>query len=340
MSHITGLEVVYCDENGFKEHAWQDNVLGVIQYGLHDNIQNESEYLPKMFVKTSVVGAPEYYELWLIDKKVTYSRSGNFVIGFDNENLFGCCSYSTSCDLSLSELAESIYDEALTLTTKHNYPYLYRAWNYIPNISEKDCSGDTRYEAFNLGRHCAFDKKHKEGTIFKYPASTAVGSISNNMCMCFLSSAKKKYVPIENPRQIAAYNYRPQYGIRPPVFSRAVYIEHDNSDFSIFVSGTASIVRSESVYPANIEKQCNETLYNIRALISEENLHKHGIHQSCTLSDIRTLKVYLKDKKDAPIVRVILEEKLSTNIQTAYVQADLCRSDLLVEIEGILSGKS
>ena len=89
----------------------------------------------------------------------------------------------------------------------------------------------------------------------------------------------------------------------------------------IFVSGTAAIVGEESVAPDNIGVQTRTTIDNIAALVGPSRLSN--------------LRAYVKRRTDLPAVRDICEAAFGS-IPAVYVQADVCRDDLLVELEGTL----
>jgi enamine deaminase RidA (YjgF/YER057c/UK114 family) len=103
----------------------------------------------------------------------------------------------------------------------------------------------------------------------------------------------------------------------------------------IFISGTASITAAETRHLGDAAAQAGETLDNIAALISEENLARHGLPGlGTTLAGMGLARVYIKRKEDYSRVRAICEERLG-ELPTIYAVADVCRPDLLVEIEGM-----
>ena len=104
---------------------------------------------------------------------------------------------------------------------------------------------------------------------------------------------------------------------------------------TIFISGTASITGSETRHVGNAGLQTDETLNNIAALISEENLGRHGLPGLGTsLDSLGLVRVYIKRQEDYTQVRAVCEKRLG-ELPTIYAMADVCRPELLVEIEGI-----
>jgi enamine deaminase RidA (YjgF/YER057c/UK114 family) len=141
-------------------------------------------------------------------------------------------------------------------------------------------------------------------------------------------------VPLENPRQTAAYRYGARYSPQSPKFSRAMTVTCGPYAM-IFVSGTASITASETRHDGDAAAQTRETLDNIAALIAEENLARHGLPgRGTTLDGIGLARVYVKRMNDYERVRAVCEERLG-ELPTVYAVADVCRPDLLVEIEGM-----
>jgi hypothetical protein len=79
--------------------------------------------------------------------------------------------------------------------------------------------------------------------------------------------------------------------------------------------------------------QTKKTIENIEYLVSKENLVRFG----CKPYDLKyvTLQVFIKHAEDYAEVRSVVEEAYP-NTSIIYSLADVCRSELLVEIEGIL----
>jgi enamine deaminase RidA (YjgF/YER057c/UK114 family) len=102
-----------------------------------------------------------------------------------------------------------------------------------------------------------------------------------------------------------------------------------------FISGTASITDSETRWIGDVEKQTHQTLDNIEALIGGANFKRHGWPGfGAKLADLAHLRVYIKYPQDYERTRAVCEERLGL-IPTVYAVGDVCRDDLLVEIEGV-----
>jgi enamine deaminase RidA (YjgF/YER057c/UK114 family) len=141
-------------------------------------------------------------------------------------------------------------------------------------------------------------------------------------------------LPLENPQQIPAYSYHPKYSPQSPKFSRALALLRPGYAVT-WISGTASIVDSESRHLEDIEGQTQQTIDNIERLIAPENFVAHGVAGAgAMLKDLAKVRIYIKRHSDYAKCKAICEQRFGT-IPAIYAVADVCRPELLVEIEGI-----
>lgn len=134
---------------------------------------------------------------------------------------------------------------------------------------------------------------------------------------------------IENPRQTSAYRYPPKFGIHSPSFSRACVLS-ESAGTNLFVSGTASIVGHETIHHGDVSAQTRETLANLDALLEEAN---RVVGASRYSLDGLKFKVYVRRPRDLDAIQSALAASLRTAAPILYLQADVCREELLVEIE-------
>ncbi|MDR1994061.1 Rid family hydrolase, partial [Azonexus sp.] len=118
-----------------------------------------------------------------------------------------------------------------------------------------------------------------------------------------------------------------------PTFSRAALAQLPGQEL-LFISGTASIVGHETLHIGDVAGQTRETLTNIAALLAAAN--QQARTTPYTLGEL-SLRIYIRHAADYPCVRAIVEEQIGRVSPVIYVQADICRSDLLVEIEALAS---
>lgn len=236
----------------------------------------------------------------------------------------------------LQQATEDAYRRIFRLLEAQGYPHLWRIWNYLADINALS-HGLERYRQFNIGRQEAFvgSGRVAEGNV---PAACALGVRSGPLTIAFLAG-RSAALPIENPRQVSAYRYPSQYGPRSPVFSRAAIARLPGQEL-LLISGTASIVGHRTLHEGDAEGQTRETLANIEALLTEAG--KVSTTLPYTLSELN-YRAYVRHAGDFPAVRRIVAAAVGPAAAVVYVQADICRSDLLVEIEATAShgtGKS
>ena len=215
-----------------------------------------------------------------------------------------------------------------------------RTWWYLGDITG-DEGGVERYQELNRARAEAFaDIKFGGHNLSGYPASTGIGmnpGAGTTLTTMALQTERKdvRLVPLENPRQTPAYDYARRYSQLSPRFSRAMALVTPDH-ITTWLSGTASIVQSEVCHPDDVVAQTEETLDNIRALITAENFARHGIAGAgATLRDLAKVRVYVKRAEDFAACRAVCARRLGP-VPALYLQAEVCRPELLVEIEGVM----
>jgi len=271
-------------------------------------------------------------EVWLSPGPVVFEQVGPLKMAYDGKTLFGTLSLPDTDDV-LHDITQEAYRSIFQNTERLGYPNLFRMWNYLPHINEMDNSGLERYKAFCRGRARAFFSDRTFGETF-LPAGTGVGSRSGGLDLAFMASVEKIQVNLENPVQVPAYHYPPQYGPRSPSFARGTWVHRAKDAGEFYVSGTASIIGHETLHQDDITLQCETSLKNIERLISSENLLRYELDQNLTLRDLNSIRIYIRRHEDYPVVKRICEAHFNPAASVVYLGADICRTDLLVEIEG------
>nr|WP_241022257.1 endoribonuclease L-PSP [Burkholderia sp. Ac-20353] len=217
-------------------------------------------------------------------------------------------------------------------------PHPLRIWNTVPAINAEQF-GIERYRQFNVGRQRAFDACRRALT-GGVPAACALGSVvpvagdglpAAPLAIHFLAS-RTPADAVENPRQVSAYHYPAQYGPRAPTFARAAAWTDAAATPVLFVSGTASIVGHRTVHHGDVVAQTRETIANLAAVLEQAARQGHG---PFSLADLN-YRVYVRDAGDAAALAAIdrvLRDAAGPDVRPLYVHADVCRDDLLVEIE-------
>ncbi len=225
--------------------------------------------------------------------------------------LFGSFAIETAKELE--QTARETYAGLIEHTRAAGYPYFVRMWNYVGDINEHD-DGQERYQLFCAGRHDAFVAAGYHHDV-DLPAASAVGMRGRGLVSYFLA-AREPGVQVENPRQVAAYRYPPEYGVKSPSFSRAT-IWKDR----VFVSGTSSVLGHATVHNGDVMAQLDETLLNIETVLAQTGR---------TLENVISAKTYIRRSADYDRIASKLDGLLPSNL---YLEADICRADLLLEIE-------
>jgi enamine deaminase RidA (YjgF/YER057c/UK114 family) len=270
-----------------------------------------------------LAAAGELCEIWRTGERLESGQRSRVHYRRGEDILFGCICLPESEGLHAATSAA--YGEIFAALNEIGYPYLLRVWNYLPRINV-ETQGSERYWQFNSGRRKALIASGRDVT-GPVPAACALGSASGPLIIYFLASRAAPAV-IENPRQVSAYEYPPRYGPKP-VFSRAS-VRGERSGTVLFISGTASIVGHRTLHVGDVAAQTRETLVNIEALLQEAKRVSGRARFS-----LQTLayKVYVRNRADLPVIQSQLEAALGSRARIIYLQADICRSDLLVEIE-------
>lgn len=304
-------------------------LLGEMHFGTSPTLPN-STLSPVAWVGLPLLDGAAHVELWTSEQPVVAGRIGPLMFARNRDVLFGCFAADSPADFASFEARiQEAYARLLTLIDSEGYSHLLRVWNYFPGIGEREGSID-RYMAFCRGRYQALEGHY--GKLNRWlPAASAVGTRHGGIVIYFLAGR----VPgqhRENPRQMSAYCYPPQYGPKSPSFARATLVRGTDRD-CLYISGTASIIGHESRHPDDPAAQLEETLINIKALVdsaaTEEGVRFDG------LTSLTHIKVYIRRPQDFPLIRARLEALLPENAQCLYLEAEICRPELLLEIEAV-----
>ncbi len=194
-----------------------------------------------------------------------------------------------------------------------------RQWNYIERITFEDAQNQ-HYQEFNDARSELYSRC---GWADGYPAATGIGALAGGITIDVDASVGEFVRPIDNGLQVAAHAYSEGVLIgelsqkTTPKFERAKLL-----DDMLYVSGTAAIRGEESLVGVSAAEQTRITLENIDVLLNES-----GCQQA------ESLRVYIKYKEDFPQIKEVVEAYAPGD--AIYLFADICRDELLVEIESI-----
>lgn len=266
-------------------------------------------------------------EIWCVDQPVKTGSQGNIRYSASDDVLMA--SYRVSDRQGdLAQISEAAYQEILHWLSDQPQRHLWRIWNVFSGINRGD--GDQeRYRVFCAGRHQAFSRSAARIGLAdeQYPAASAIGGEQPELLVVFLAGTQPSR-QVENPRQVSAYHYPRQYGPKSPAFARASWVgQPESDDGCLLVSGTASIVGHESLHLGDWRKQLEETHRNIEALVDAASTKSRLKPQA--------LRLYLRDGSSELAVVSAMKELWGAETPIAAVRGDICREELLLEIEGV-----
>lgn len=302
-------------------------LLGRIDFGLALERRDDPRHV--VVSLDSLIDAPQS-ELWLSASPVQSGRHDGFGYSHNGEVLFGSVYVPESELLDLELETEKLYLRLEQLLQDLGYPHYLRIWNFLAQITHG--AGDReRYRQFTAGRNRALALKSNFED--RLPAATAIGMLEPGLVIYFLAG-KQPGMPVENPRQLAAYRYPRQYGPKSPSFSRATLIGA-GADARLLVSGTASVVGHESLHAGNLVAQLDETMVNLSAVLANAmQAHFPGLPASAACAE--NLKLYVRHAADLEHLRSRLPQLRGPGLAPLMcLRGDVCRDDLLVEVEGI-----
>jgi len=317
-----------------------------VRIGIEPSASHRTEFFRFYFNKSTLAAnhisvdlpqlgqGPAVCEFWETDEEVTTGIEHSIQFAETNSWLMLHLSEKL-VDESISDATHRIYSRVLKEAHKRGYHDIVRTWNYMPAINSGD--GDLEvYRRFAVGRAIALEELNIDATAL--PAATAIGSSAGTPLSITLlagktnlSSKKSSAVEnprIENPRQTSAFTYPREYGPRSPSFSRAVLIEES----TLLISGTASILGHKSMHKSEIQNQAKETAANILALRAATTHHeKRGLPAKAPSQ----LRIYLRDASDYDVALFALSPLLCEPCNYVVLKGDICRRDLLLEVEAV-----
>lgn len=233
-------------------------------------------------------------------------------------------------DVSGSRIGQQSED-ALHLVTdvleREGFPLnsIIRQWNYIEQITRYD-GEDQHYQLFNNARSACYARTTWDNG---YPAATGIGASRGGILVdldaAVFAHAGCYATPIDNKLQVAAHAYSDQVleaahsKKTTPKFERAKSMTFGDRKL-IYVSGTAAIRGEESLVGVGLERQFQITMENIAELTGT--------------AELKMLRVYLKNEDLYEECERLLSA-YAPDIPVSYMWADVCRDELLIEIEGI-----
>ncbi len=295
----------------------KDKVISIISFDKDVNYFNKI-----LSTGTPILNNKNLYEIWEVNDSVKYKNIDGLNISISKNYIFGYTIFDKNG--SYDELKLKISNEYLSFfkLVKDHKMQMVKIWHYLPQLLKKQSNGKTNYSLLCEAREIAYKLYYDD---IKFPAATVIGIEGSKILIYFLASLCESYDAIENERQVSAYNYPQGIFLEKPMFSRAIKFKSQGyMNKQIIISGTASIKGYKSMHEMEVVKQLDESIKNYKTFIKlDEN-------------NSNILRVYLSKSqayKYEDIVK-ILNKTFSENKYT-LMQGEICREELLVELEGI-----
>jgi chorismate lyase/3-hydroxybenzoate synthase len=299
------------------------DVLGAVVFRDRSPRQNDPRIV-RVGLKP-LIGA-DIIEIWHASGPVNIGFDGIVRYAADPDHMLGAIELDERRYGGIAGAAEAAYTALSRFVSGSRHPNLLRIWNYIDGINQGDGDNE-RYKLFCSGRAAglrALDPTRDE----RFPAATCIGRRDGDpMVQVYWLAGRAPGLPLENPRQVSAYRYPREYGPTPPSFSRAMLA----SDRLVMISGTASIVGHASRHRGDVRAQLDETFANLANVLQRAAGAAPGI--TTRLGAQSLLKIYLRDEALLPEVNAFLRERVPPQTQYIVLHADVCRAELLVEID-------
>jgi len=256
-------------------------------------------------------------ECWSVAGEVSHGREGDLrwsrgggwqFMAFDADEPAG----------NIEAACEHAYDRLLEHLAASPERHLLRVWNYLDAINAGEGDAE-RYRRFCSARA----RRMAAHGLVRYPAATAIGHRGpRGRLQVYALSATCDGRALENPRQVSAWEYPRRYGPTAPSFARAMLLPRGG----LAISGTAAVIGHASHHVGDVTAQVEEAVANLRALLERATLP--------AFDALSPLKIYVRHPEDAETVGAALARHLDASVPRVFLQGDICRSELLVEIDG------
>jgi chorismate lyase / 3-hydroxybenzoate synthase len=311
--------------HALKAAAQARPTLAEFHFGIQAHSTGDPRHIP---VTLAQLGDDQRIERWSTDSPVTTGRFREVAYAEDGDYLFASVLVPPEQCADIERVTRSSYLRLDHLMRARGYPYWLRAWNYLAAITQGEGEAE-RYRRFNAGRYSAVGLSSDIQQ--NLPAASALGSDAGGFVLSCLAG-RRPGAQIENPRQVSACLYPPRYGLRSPMFARAALVPN-GTGAQLLVSGTASIVGHESLHIGDPERQLEETARNFEALV-EAAMRADVGRQKPSRVKLESLKVYLRNPDDYARLLPGVRRLFAVENEPLVLRADICRRELLVEIEG------
>jgi enamine deaminase RidA (YjgF/YER057c/UK114 family) len=259
---------------------------------------------------------------WKIAVEAAYSRidSSDIVININNNIRYIVCSTDSGKEVWGSGLGFALFSSDARSATEAafeqmkaildsegmSFNNIVRQWNYIGNILEgKNCLQN--YEIFNEVRSEYYGKFR---TVNGYPASTGNGMKLGGVIIDFCAVMTNEKLSQ----------------------NEGALLLKDNFKSTLNISGTASIMGHDTIGIGDVEKQTQVTINNIIKLTGQKRIEQNVTNTNTDWGKFILLRVYIKNQDDFSKVKMLCMKQFP-GVPAIFIESDICRDNLLVEIE-------
>jgi len=306
-----------------------ENVLAVFEFGRSPLESTDPRHVP---VALRQLGQPPMVEVWQCEGPIKKGNWDRLRFAQGEQLTMGHIALDLRKTGDMRKSSHLAYDILQTYLQQSPHQWPLKIWNYIPGINQG--TGDEElYRQFCLGRADAV--LIDPGDRPPLPAATAIGSPPGEPALqVYFLAAALPGLDVENPRQVSAWRYPRQYGTKSPLLSRGTILRLNGSQ-QFLISGTASVVGHQTHHENQVANQLSESLRNVHSLLEEG--HRLTGDSHARLDEQGLLKVYIRNAADLELVRQVLDAEAPAEIPRIYLEGDICRENLLTEIDGIVA---
>lgn len=330
-SGVAPFTIEYASKTSGAEPRLDAHTLGIIRFGHAATARGDARELCVPLMPLDDDGT---VEIWRSTEEVEHGWIGDLGYARNSEVMLVQLTVDEPRFQDMEQASFDAYTQIQNFLVSQGYPHPIRIWNYFPEINIGSAD-EERYKQFSVGRARVIEAlpEYEE----RLPAASAIGSAVPGFFI-YLLAARQGGVQIENPRQVSAFHYPRQYGVRSPSFSRARLVRWPR-ERHLYLSGTASVVGHETLHVDDCAEQLKETIRNIESLLSNTAIARPSL-PGLGWADLKLLRVYLRHAADLPAVRDALTSQLGSETPVLYLLGDICRQDLALEIEGIFTSQA
>lgn len=298
----------------------------------HFSCIGQEPYLSTLAMEVSVVDlVSDKFSI----RKSEINSTHYTVIESDTDKLLYASGLCGNLDTAVYEQSDTAFAQAQAILQEEgmDFSHVFRQWNYIEKITDFDPESQGRKQNYQIFNDVRSDYYSKSDFVNGYPAATGIGMDSGGIILDIIASKGKStlHIPIVNPEQQDAHCYTQQVLVgeaitgKPekttPKFERAKYVEFHHRR-TLYISGTAAIKGEITIPSDNITQQTEITLDNISKLQYADSQNYPYRH----------IRAYIKDPANTTVVQTLCREYFG-NIPMLFLKADVCRDNLIVEIE-------